>query len=82
MNGFSELLLDYEFFDVVGIQFLGEGWDFWKLLGEYFGFSGGEGDIFVRNLGGEMLGRGGMDVVFRNIVNKYGVVGNEGEEFF
>ncbi|XP_024392645.1 uncharacterized protein [Physcomitrium patens] len=82
MNGSSESLPDYESFDVAGIQPLGEGWDPWKLSGEYSGSSGGEGDTSVRNPGGETSGRGGMDVVPRNTVNKYGAVGNEGEEPF
>lgn len=52
-------------------------------MGEYFGLSVGEVDIFVRNLGGEMmLGRDDIDVVFRKMGYKYGVVGNEGDEVF
>jgi hypothetical protein len=83
MNGSSESFPAFDSFEQAGIKPLGQGWDPWKQPGGYSGSTAGEADTSVRNSGGETSGRDNVDTVPRKTGNnKYGVVGNEGDEPF
>lgn len=86
MNGSSESFSTHDSFEQAGLKPLGQGWDPWKPSGGYSCSSAGEADTSVRNSGGETSGRDDVDTVSRktgnNNNNKYGAVGNEGDEPF